>query len=385
VYDALGRRVEQTNSSGTREILYGPNGSKLALMSGQTSVEAFIPLAGGATAVYSNGTLGWYRHPDWLGSSRIGSYPTKQQNPYYDGEASYSPFGESPAETGNIDHNFTGQNQDLTSILYDFQAREYNPGEGRWISPDPAGLPAVNPMDPQTWNRYVYVRNNPLALVDPTGRFVCAYPLGNVPDDGPGENEQECEAGGGTWNAEAGDPGYLNWSVITTLNTGQLPAFGQGVVDQLEDESDALSTGTNVLAGTGAAFVAAPYVVLSAGPAAVSGLAKLAGSYYATMPGATAAVLGAYRSVYNPSYLNAAQGWANALDIPLRVYSFLDAFGEGWTANQQFLNNVVAAGQQVYLSEGPLGNAGLYEGLASELAYLESIGVGPNQWWMLVH
>jgi RHS repeat-associated protein len=55
------------------------------------------------------------------------------------------------------------------SGLYDSPAREYNGLEGRWPSPDPAGLAAVNPADPQTWNRYAYVRDSPLGEVDPTG------------------------------------------------------------------------------------------------------------------------------------------------------------------------------------------------------------------------
>ena len=35
-----------------------------------------------------------------------------------------------------------------------FEARELHPVQGRWISPDPAGLQAVDPARPQTWNRY---------------------------------------------------------------------------------------------------------------------------------------------------------------------------------------------------------------------------------------
>jgi RHS repeat-associated protein len=64
-------------------------------------------------------------------------------------------FGEDAGGSGTADHNFTGQNQDLvTGLLYDFPYREYHPGEGRWISPDPAGLAAVDPANPQSWNRY---------------------------------------------------------------------------------------------------------------------------------------------------------------------------------------------------------------------------------------
>ena len=37
------------------------------------------------------------------------------------------------------------------------------------MHPDPAGLAAVDPSNPQSWNRYAYVLNNPLRLVDPQG------------------------------------------------------------------------------------------------------------------------------------------------------------------------------------------------------------------------
>jgi RHS repeat-associated protein len=54
-------------------------------------------------------------------------------------------------------------------VLYDFPAREYHPGEGRWISPDPAGVAAADPTQPQSWNRYAYVLNDPTSNVDPSG------------------------------------------------------------------------------------------------------------------------------------------------------------------------------------------------------------------------
>jgi RHS repeat-associated protein len=52
--------------------------------------------------------------------------------------------------------------------LYDFLFREYSM-QGRWPSPDPAGLAAVDLSDPQSLDRYAYVLNDPLNLIDPLG------------------------------------------------------------------------------------------------------------------------------------------------------------------------------------------------------------------------
>src|SRR5262249_37019685 len=51
---------------------------------------------------------------------------------------------------------------------YDFLFREYS-NAGRWPSPDPAGLAAVDLTLPQSWNRYAYVLGEPLNIVDPLG------------------------------------------------------------------------------------------------------------------------------------------------------------------------------------------------------------------------
>ena len=45
-------------------------------MSGTTLKKAFVPLAGGSTAVYNSSSLAYYRHSDWLGSSRLASTPS---------------------------------------------------------------------------------------------------------------------------------------------------------------------------------------------------------------------------------------------------------------------------------------------------------------------
>jgi RHS repeat-associated protein len=57
----------------------------------------------------------------------------------------------------------------MGSTAYYFPERHYESGQGRWLSPDPAGLAAVNASNPQSWNRYAYVSNSPLNAVDPLG------------------------------------------------------------------------------------------------------------------------------------------------------------------------------------------------------------------------
>ncbi len=127
---------------------------------------AFIPLPGGETAIYnSSGALAGYRHADWLGSSRLTTTTSRSVS----SSSAYAPFGEQYATYGTTDASFTGQNSDTISTLYDFTFREYSPSQGRWVSPDPAGIAAANPASPQSWNRYAYVMNSPLRNVDPNG------------------------------------------------------------------------------------------------------------------------------------------------------------------------------------------------------------------------
>ena len=60
-----------------------------------------------------------------------------------------------------------GSREALQQIML---ARYYGSSLGRFQSPDP-GVD-VDPEDPQSWNKYVYGRNNPVLLTDPDGRKV---------------------------------------------------------------------------------------------------------------------------------------------------------------------------------------------------------------------
>jgi RHS repeat-associated protein len=89
----------------------------------------------------------------------------------------YTPFGEPYAQKGSLgvtNISFAGNNEDTTTNLYDAYFREYGI-QGRWPSPDPAGTSAVNPANPQSWNRYAYALNNPILFIDPLGLEIVEY------------------------------------------------------------------------------------------------------------------------------------------------------------------------------------------------------------------
>jgi RHS repeat-associated protein len=196
-YDALGRMVEQNRSGVYSEIVYSPSGAKLAIMNGSALQKGFVSLTGGSTAVYGASGLDHYRHSDWLGSARLGS--SSSRTVLYD--VGYGPYGETYAQSGTPDMSFTGINQDTDTNLYDFPEREYGT-QGRWPSPDPAGTAAADASDPQTWDRYAYVRNSPLSMTDPTGLDGFDYYLmsggvyGPAPDNPFGINNVSCTIDG---------------------------------------------------------------------------------------------------------------------------------------------------------------------------------------------
>jgi RHS repeat-associated protein len=109
-------------------------------------------------------------HDDHLGSV---SLMTDAAGQLVD-EARYLPFGgyrDQGEPTANLtDHGFTGhKHNDDIGLIY-MQARYYVPYINRFASADTI-IP--DPSDPQSFNRYSYVRNNPLNRIDPTGHIDC--------------------------------------------------------------------------------------------------------------------------------------------------------------------------------------------------------------------
>src|SRR3989338_9170553 len=123
-----------------------------------------VPQQRETTYVYGNGLIAslddqgniQYYHKDNLGSVR--AITDSNGDVIY--SSSYEPFGTKFAETGSSSYTYTGKQQDNTGLYY-YGARYYDANLGRFTQLDPILSADDSP--------YVYVKNNPLKFVDPTG------------------------------------------------------------------------------------------------------------------------------------------------------------------------------------------------------------------------
>ena len=167
VYDPAGRRVQQTTATGDYEYIFDLQGEPVSqLLAGTNSTVTAEWFAAGRHLATANGSV-YFNHVDWLGTERA---RTDVSGNVVETCTSLS-FGDAHSCTGTdwSRMHFTGQEHDSESDLEHFQFRQYSNVEGRWMHPDPAGMAAVDITNPQTWNRYAYVANNPVSFVDPMG------------------------------------------------------------------------------------------------------------------------------------------------------------------------------------------------------------------------
>lgn len=117
--------------------------------------------------------------PDHLGSPRIildqtGSLANVRRHDYLPfGEELFAGSGGRTAAQGyatgdGVRQQFTSKERDTETGLDYFNARYYASVQGRFTGADPL-LASGRASAPQSWNRYSYVLNNPMGLMDPSG------------------------------------------------------------------------------------------------------------------------------------------------------------------------------------------------------------------------
>jgi RHS repeat-associated protein len=141
------------------------------------------------------GTTTKYHHADHL-SMRVST----DSSGVAVAQSGHFPYGENWYESGGTNKlKFTSYERDAgtNESGNDYAMMRYHISRlGRFSSPDPL---AGSVSDPQSLNRYTYVRNNPLNAVDPTGL--------NEADGWIGCSPSQLNCGGWSWYGHGGGGG----------------------------------------------------------------------------------------------------------------------------------------------------------------------------------
>lgn len=157
-YDGDNHRVGTTVGRTNTTSSYDPLNGALALEQEGTKTLRRYNYGLGLLSMTSGTTTSSYL-TDALGSVRGVTSPTGALSSSY----SYNPYGDTRATTTgkNAPQNplqFTGAYG--SGPLYQMGARDYSPANGRFLSPDPAGIPGRG---------YTYAGANPMTNIDPSG------------------------------------------------------------------------------------------------------------------------------------------------------------------------------------------------------------------------
>ncbi|MBS1799668.1 MAG: hypothetical protein JSS95_07575 [Acidobacteria bacterium] len=190
-YNAFNQRVRTENGSSSTEYVYNILGQRVSVWDGSTRSEISGQYYWGSSPVafYQGGAI-HFQHQDWLGTERVRTDSTGA----VEGTYQSLPFGDgfSASGTDNDAYHFAALDRDADDTHH-AQFRQYSSTQGRWLSPDPYDG-SYDASDPQSFNRYTYVRNNPLGMVDPSGLDYCTVSSGTAY-----QSPSDCAQAGGTW------------------------------------------------------------------------------------------------------------------------------------------------------------------------------------------
>ena len=79
-----------------------------------------------------------------------------------------TPYGQAVSNSTSDFYLYTGLDQDAINGSDHAWYRNYSTAQSRWLRPDPYNG-SYDLLNPQSFNRYNYVENNPLTFVDPSG------------------------------------------------------------------------------------------------------------------------------------------------------------------------------------------------------------------------
>ena len=224
VYDALNHRVRTTIGSGApTEFVFNAAGQRVSEWNASThaQLKGHYYWGGKPVAFYASGAA-HFQHQDWLGTERM-------RTTYSGGvEGSFTslPFGDGLATVSGSDtdaNHYATLDHDYESDTEHAQFRQYSSAQGRWLSPDPYSG-SYDFSNPQSFDRYVYVMNNPLGLSDPSGKE-CVWDDGSydAADEDPYDNlSGEDDADTGTPEGCAGAGGtYVPPAIFEAVEGNQ--------------------------------------------------------------------------------------------------------------------------------------------------------------------
>jgi RHS repeat-associated protein len=116
--------------------------------------------------------------------------------------------------------HFTGYEMDAETGLNFAQVRYQSPVQGRFTSVDPLGASATV-VNPQSFNRYSYVTNNPVNMTDPTGM------MGMIPD----ASSSWSDVANGFWGVDFGGPEPSAGRQIIEAAMNSSPDIGGPIID----------------------------------------------------------------------------------------------------------------------------------------------------------